>query len=128
MSATLTIMKNTFHDALIKYAGTPDSMTLKLTDLQLSNETLPKVNIAMVMVTGGGNADCKIDRGGINVIELTGFSGVIMDLRGDPFPPDTTNNDQDLVLTLGNDQCEFWVYLKKVEHRLISDQTWNVPL
>ena len=134
MSATLTIMKNTFHDAVVKYAGIHDdpntsiSTTLKLTDLQLPNETLADVNIAGIMVTGGGNADCRIDRGGINIIELTGFSGVVMDLRGDPFPPDSTNNKDDIVLTLGSDQCEFWVFFKKVNHRIITNDMWDVPI
>ena len=135
MAITVTIIKNTFHEALVKVSGTPDDLTtntisaiLTLTELQLSNETLPKVNLAGWMVVGGNNGSGALERDGTRIITLTTVSGVVVDLRGDPFTPDEINNDKDLEFFIFNDHVEIYVHLKKVGHRLISDQTWNVPL
>ena len=132
MPIKVQIIKNTFHEVLIKVSGTPEtnnviSATVKLSVIQLDNETLPKVNLAGWMVTGGNNGMAALDRGGVRIITLTTVSGVVVDLRGDPFTPDEINNDQDLDFYLFNDHTEIYAFFKKTNHRIITNDMWKVP-
>ena len=119
MAVTKTILKLTNTEAIIKVTGiATDTTTISLaTDLLSGTEIVsgtPKVNIAAMVCYGIPGGYATVARGGVTVLNAVNDGLQMIDLTGHPFVPDTTGNTSDIVVTINTQQCQVYVYLKKV--------------
>lgn len=119
MAVTKTILKLTNTEAIIKVTGiAADTTTISLaTDLLSGSEIVsgtPKVNIAAMVCYGIPGGYATVARGGVTVLNAVNDGLQMIDLTGHPFVPDTTGNTSDIVVTINTQQCQVYVYLKKV--------------
>ena len=119
MAVTKTILKLTNTEAIIKVTGiATDTTTISLaTDLLSGSEIVsgtPKVNIAAMVCYGIPGGYATVARGGVTVLNAVNDGLQMIDLTGHPFVPDTTGNTSDIVVTINTQQCQVYVYLKKV--------------
>ena len=119
MAVTKTILKLTNTEAIIKLTGiAADTTTISLaTDLLSGSEIVsgtPKVNIAAMVCYGIPGGYATVARGGVTVLNASNDALSMIDLTGRPFVPDTTGNTSDIVVTLNTQQCQVYIFVKKV--------------
>ena len=119
MAVTKTILKLTNTEAIIKVTGiATDTTTISLaTDLLSGTEIVsgtPKVNIAAMVCYGIPGGYATVARGGVTVLNASNDALQMIDLTGRPFVPDTTGNTSDIVVTLNTQQCQVYIFVKKV--------------
>jgi len=120
MATVKTIFKKTYGEALVKVAGTAAAETINLaTDLLATNESLleggtPTVNIAAVTWTGAVAGVITITRNSVVVMTLNAGASGFLDFGGQLFPPDSTENTSNIVVTISGGQSECWIRLRKV--------------
>ena len=119
--ATKTILKLTNTEAIIKVSGNAlDSTTISLATYLLSGSGsevvsgTPKVNIAAMVCYGIPGGYATITRGGVVVLSAANDALSMIDLTGRPFVPDTTGNTSDIVVTINTQQCQVYLFVKKV--------------
>lgn len=128
MAALKNVVKKTYCEALVKVTAntTADTSTITLaTDLLAASEQLittangypatiaPLVNIAGVVWTGAANTEITIVRNSIRIFTLQANAAGFLDFGGQLFPPDSIQNDQNIVVTFTG-QGEVWLRLRKV--------------
>lgn len=119
MAVTKTILKLTNTEAIIKVTGiATDTTTISLaTDLLSGTEIVsgtPKVNIAAMVCYGIPGGYATVSRGGAVVLNAANDGLQMIDLTGHPFVPDTTGNTSDIVVTINTQQCQVYLFVKKV--------------
>lgn len=139
MAVIKTILKLTNTEAIIKIAGTAasETITLDVDMLMAADEKLitiangysanvaRKVNLAAVVCTGAPNGIATIVRNGVTLYTVQSSTMQMLDLQGDPFIPDWTQNDQSIVVTISGAQTEVLLYLKKVQGYRSTDSLSN---
>lgn len=132
---TKAVLKLTNTEAIVKIAGTAAASVITLaTDLLMSaNENLittgngypatiaPRVNLAAVVCTGAAGGVAEISRNGVIIYTVQSGAMQMLDLQGDPFIPDTIQNDQSITVTISGAQTEILLYLKKVAGYRMTD-------
>lgn len=126
MAVTKTILKLTNTEAIIKVTGiATDTTTISLaTDLLSGSEIVsgtPKVNIAAMVCYGIPGGYATVARGGVTVLNASNDALQMIDLTGRPFVPDTTGNTSDIVVTLNTQQCQVYIFVKKVAGYRMTD-------
>jgi hypothetical protein len=119
MAITQTILKNTFHEAIIKVAGLPGTQTITLASLKKDNETQCRGNISAILCSGDYNGLITIVRDGDTLYNLQSSALQLMDLRGNPFIPDSINNTKDIDVIISGAQSELLIQIKKTGHKII---------
>ena len=130
MATVKTISKKTYGEALVKVAGTDGNVTINLdTDLLSTSEVLsgvtPTVNIAAVTWTGSVAGIITITRNNVVVMTLNAGASGFLDFGGQIFPPDSTENTSDIVVTISGGQAECWIRLRKVAGYKNTDYLTN---
>lgn len=126
MAVTKTILKLTNTEAIIKVTGiATDTTTISLaTDLLSGTEIVsgtPKVNIAAMVCYGIPGGYATVARGGAVVLNAANDALSMIDLTGHPFVPDTTGNTSDIVVTINTQQCQVYLFVKKVSGYKTTD-------
>lgn len=126
MAVSKTILKLTNTEAIIKVTGiAADTTTISLaTDLLSGSEIVsgtPKVNIAAMVCYGIPGGYATVARGGVTVLNAVNDGLQMIDLTGHPFVPDTTGNTSDIVVTINTQQCQVYLYVKKVSGYKTTD-------
>lgn len=117
MAVTQTIIKRTQNEAIVKVGGTAGSSTIALADLVSHNQVLDGatqvVDIVGVTVTGLLTSAITITRGGVPTLAFAGENSAIFDFEGQGFR-DSTNNDEDVVVTIAGAESHAYITLRKV--------------
>lgn len=126
MAVTKTILKLTNTEAIIKVTGiATDTATISLaTDLLSGTEIVsgtPKVNIAAMVCYGIPGGYATVTRGGVVVLNAANDALSMINLTGHPFVPDTTGNTSDIVVTINTQQCQVYLFVKKVSGYKTTD-------
>lgn len=118
MALDVTYIKKTNGEAVIKVAGTDDTVTVALADLvgareELDGQGTPTVNIVSATWSGGSSSTVNVARNGVDV--LTADSSVSNELNLYPLGyVDTTENESDLDFTITG-TAQIFLKLRKVE-------------
>jgi hypothetical protein len=116
--ANKRILRLTNTEALVKVDGVVGSVTIGLaTDLLLPHEEVvgtPKVNIAMMQVSGKTGSVMSVERDGENLYDLQAGSAECIDLFAIGAASDNTNNDSDIVVTSSGAEGQLILKLRKV--------------
>ena len=121
MATIKTVLKKTYHAALVKVTGSGiDSSTISLgVDLLAANEELvaggtPTVNIAGFVCTGSVDSEITITRGGAVIATLLPSAMAAIDFSASGLIPDPIGNTSDIVVSFTGTKGEVWINVKKV--------------
>ena len=120
MAVTKSVLKLSESEAVVKVAGTSAAATIVLAEDLLSDSQelhttiQPASNITGVQWTGASAAVVTITRGGVTVMTLSAGTAGFLDMSGQAMIPDSTNNQNDIVVTVSGGQAECWLRLRKV--------------
>lgn len=116
--ATKRILRLTNTEALVKVDGAVGSVTIDLdTDLKLATEEIvgtPRVNIVLMQVAGKTNSVLSVARGGINLWDLQAGSALCVNLLDIGGASDSTENDEDIVVTSSGAEGQLVLKLRKI--------------
>jgi len=116
MAVTITIIKRTQQEAIIKVSGT-GACTILLDDLVSHNQivegTDQRVDIVGAVVTGLLSSAITVTRNGVATLAFAGENSAIFDFEGQGFR-DSSNNDKDIVVTIANAEGHIYLILRKV--------------
>lgn len=116
--ATKRILRLTNTEALVKVDGAVGSVTINLaTDLLLPTEEVvgtPRVNMVMMQVSGKQNSVISIARSGENLYDMQANAAECIDLLTLGCASDSTNNDQNIVVTSAGAEGQLIIKLRKV--------------
>jgi len=121
MAVTKTVLRATHQEAVVKVAGTAAAGTISLasdllpaTGQILKSGGTPTVNIVGVTWSGAIGGVITITRNSVTVMTLVADNPGQLDFAGQGMVPDTINNTNDIVVTIGTNQAECWLKLRKV--------------
>lgn len=116
--ANKRILRLTNTEALVKFDGSPGSVTLNLaTDLKLPTEDIvgtPTVNITFMAVSGKLDSTVSISRGGVNLWDLQSNASTYLNLLDIGGTSDSTNNTADIVATISGAEGQLVMKVRKV--------------
>lgn len=130
--ATKSFLKVSHQDCVAKVAGNAGTATIVLaTDLLSSGQVLDGatqvVNITGVAWTGTNDCVLSVARNGLIVMTLPSTGSNYLDFDNSQMTPETTNNTNDIAVTITGTQGEVWLRLKKMSgyKSTIEDATFG---
>lgn len=114
--ATLNILRKTQTEVLAKVYGSNGAVTIALADLAVAGETVnnPMVSIIAMQTSGNPGAVIEIKRGADVLYSVASESAPIIDLLALGNAADSTNGDQDIVVTTSVAGAQLLLKLRKV--------------
>lgn len=120
MSLTVSIIKLTETDAVVRVAGAAGSATIDLqTDLLASTQALDgstqRVTITGIRWTGELSNLLTVTRNGVRILTLPTEVSDTINFDGQELPPENTESTSDIVVAqTGSGQVEMYIKLRKV--------------
>lgn len=113
----VSFLKKSNRDVVAKVSGNSGTFTIPLSDLVVNNEVIndtPIVSLVGVTFTGHFDSVITVSRNNTTLLTLPATAANFLDMTGDNFPRDNSNDTSDIVVTIAGGQGECWLRLKKV--------------
>jgi hypothetical protein len=125
----LSYIKKSNIDVVAKVSGTAGTtVTIDLENLVVPNEYIngiPTVDLTGVSFTGHYLTVLTVKRNNKVLLSLPATGASFLNLSGQDFPSDNSNNTADLVVSITGGQGECWLRLKKVSGYETVDEQSN---
>mgnify|MGYP006272234767 CR=1 FL=1 len=120
MAVTISYLKVTHQEVVVKFAGTGTSAAVNLTTnmiqslAQATDGATQTVNIVGIGWTGLPSSTATVKRNSVNVISLDTSGGGYLDFDGQELPKDTTQNTQPIIVDISAAaEAQVWLKLRK---------------